>query len=87
MKLILLLACINLFLYVTPAIAKTCEECPASKPCTLIIPKGDKCNTCELKVHCSDGFWYSDKKACTNIDCNQLTPIENPYEADPEKSV
>lgn len=61
-------------------IAKNCEDCSASKPCKIVIPKGDKCNTCDIKVHCSDEFWYQLDKNCTYLDCTLFTPIENPFE-------
>jgi len=60
--------------------AKNCEDCSASKPCKIVVPKGDKCNTCDIKVHCSDEFWYQLDKNCTYLDCTLFTPIENPFE-------
>ena len=85
MKLIIIIIDLNMLLISPPAFAKKCEECPASKPCVIVIPKGDKCNTCEVKVHCSNGYWYKSKNVCTNVDCNQLTPIENPYDKENEE--
>ena len=67
--------------------AKSCEECPANKPCVIIAPKGDKCNTCEIKVHCSEGYWFQGDKKCTFLDCTILTLVENPFEAESEKSI
>ena len=60
--------------------AKKCEDCPASKPCKIVVPKGDKYNTCDIKVHCSDEFWYQLDKKCSFLDCSLFTPIENPFE-------
>ena len=69
------------------AYAKKCEECPANKPCKIVVPKGDKCNTCDIKVHCSDEFWYQLEKKCTYLDCTLFTPIENPYEREKEEAL
>ena len=64
--------------------ANKCDKCPANEPCKLIVPTGDKCNTCEIKVHCSDGYWYQGEKKCTFLDCTVLTPIEEPFENEEE---
>ena len=72
-------------LIVPPAFAKKCDECPASKPCKIIIPMDDKCNTCVVRVHCSDGYWFRWKSVCTNLNCSQLNSIENPYEKELEE--
>ena len=69
------------------AYAKNCEECPASKPCEIIAPKGDKCNTCKIKVHCSEGYWFQGDKKCTFLDCTILTPVENPFIPETEESI
>ena len=62
---------------------KTCEDCPAQEPCKIIVPKGDKCNTCVYEVHCSENKWYqSSNIKCSNLDCVNLIPIENPFSND-----
>ncbi|MGI9553398.1 MAG: hypothetical protein ACR2NC_00620 [Thermodesulfobacteriota bacterium] len=67
--------------------AKNCEDCPANNPCVITTPKGDKCNTCEIKVHCSDSYWFQGDKKCTFLDCTVLTPIENPFEIEGEETI
>ena len=84
-----ILVTISLFL-ISPAAevyAKRCDECPANSPCNVIVPKGDKCNTCEVRVHCSEDYWYQGEKKCTFLDCTILTPIENPFEQGGEEAV
>ena len=55
---------------------KNCEDCSAGKPCKIVVPKGDKCNTCDLKVHCSDESRYQLGKNYTYPDCTLFTPVE-----------
>jgi len=80
MNLNLLIITITFLIAPLTALAKNCEDCSASKPCKIVVPKGDKCNTCDIKVHCSDEFWYQLDKSCTYLDCSLFTPIENPFE-------
>ena len=80
MNLKLLLITITFLIAPLTGLAKNCEACSASKPCKIVVPKGDKCNTCDIKVHCSDEYWYQLDKSCTYLDCTLFTPIENPFE-------
>ena len=74
-------------LFTVEVIAKNCDECSASTPCVIIVPKGDKCNTCEVKVHCSEDHWYQIDKNCTFLDCAVLKPIDNPYTEDTDDTI
>ena len=76
----IIISILALLIFPAAGFSKNCGDCSASKPCKIVVPKGDKCNTCDIKVHCSDEFWYQLDKNCTYLDCTLFTPIENPFE-------
>jgi len=62
-----------------PVMAKTCDECPSSNPCSYSVKV--ECNTCSGSTWCINGRWYSGGTyMCTTMACSGYGyEIENPF--------